>query len=182
MNKPEKANTQPINENIRVPRLQVITHEGINLGVIGREEALRKAYAAGLDLVLIAEQGAEGVPVAKIMDFGKAIYAKKKKLAESKKHQKVIQVKEIKIKPKIGEHDFLTKMNQAASFLKEGKHLKITLQFRGREVITADERGSNLFERINKFFEQQEITNLVQEKDSRAGQLWSRVYYLKSTK
>src|ERR1700744_3143797 len=140
MSKPEK-NTQLINENIRVSRLQLITHDGQNVGVVSREEALRLAHVAGLDLVLIAEAGAEGVAVAKIMDFGKAIYAKKKKQAEAKKHQKVIQVKELKLRPKIGEHDFITKMNQAIQFLKEGKHLKITLQFRGREITTSEERG-----------------------------------------
>ena len=82
-------------------------------------------------MVLIAEEGREGVPVAKVMDFGKALYEKKKKQHEAKKHQKVIQIKEIKIAPKIGEHDFQTKMRQAMEFLKEGKRVKITCSSRG---------------------------------------------------
>ena len=69
----------PINENIKATRLQVITHEGQNLGVIEKQQALRLANAAELDLVLLADQGAEGVPVAKIMDYGKVLYEKKEK-------------------------------------------------------------------------------------------------------
>lgn len=182
--KPEKI-TQPINENIRFPRVQLITGDGQNIGVVSREEALRTAQVAGLDLVLIAEKGSEGYPVTKIMDFGKLLYAKKKKQSEAKKHQKTIQVKEIKLRPKIGEHDFLTKMNQAVQFLKDGKHLKVTVAFRGREIITKEERGSQIFDKINTFLEANDMTvgvNLIQEKDLKMGQLWSRIYYMKSGK
>lgn len=182
--KPEK-NVQPINENIRFPRVQLITGDGQNVGVVSREEALRAAQIAGLDLVLIAEKGSEGYPVTKIIDFGKLLYAKKKKQSEAKKHQKVIQVKEIKLRPKIGEHDFLTKMNQALQFLKDGKHLKVTVAFRGREAITKEERGTQMFEKIDSFFENNDLKsggNLVQEKDLKMGQLWSRTYYMKSGK
>lgn len=182
--KPEKV-IQPINENIRFPRLQLITGDGHNIGVVSREEALRMAQSAGLDLVLIAEKGSEGYPVTKIMDFGKLLYAKKKKQSEAKKHQKTIQVKEIKLRPKIGEHDFLTKMNQAVQFLKDGKHLKVTIAFRGREIISKEERGLQMFEKIDKFLEEHDMksgVNLLQEKDLKMGQLWSRVYYMKSGK
>lgn len=182
--KPEKI-VQPINENIRFPRVQLITGDGQNVGVVSREDALRTAQIAGLDLVLIAEKGSEGFPVTKIMDFGKLLYAKKKKQSEAKKHQKTIQVKEIKLRPKIGEHDFITKMNQAVQFLEDGKHLKVTIAFRGREIITKEERGSQMFDKINKFLEEQDMIpgeNLVQEKDLKMGQLWSRIYYIKSGK
>jgi translation initiation factor IF-3 len=182
--KPEKI-VQPINENIRFPRVQLITGDGQNVGVVSREEALRSAHLAGLDLVLIAEKGGEGYPVTKIMDFGKLLYAKKKKQSEAKKHQKTIQVKEIKLRPKIGEHDFLTKMNQSVQFLKDGKHLKVTVAFRGREIITKEERGSVMFDKINKFLEENDMkvgVNLIQEKDLKMGQLWSRTYYMKSGK
>jgi len=182
--KPEKI-VQPINENIRFPRLQLITGDGQNVGVVSRDEALRSAQLAGLDLVLIAEQGSEGFPVAKIMDFGKLLYSKKKKQSEAKKHQKIIQVKEIKLRPKIDIHDFNTKMNQAVQFLEDGKHLKVTIAFRGREIITKEERGSQMFEKINTFLEAHEMiagSNLVQEKDLKMGQLWSRTYYLKAGK
>jgi translation initiation factor IF-3 len=182
--KPEKV-VQPINENIRFPRLQLITNDGQNVGVVSRDEALRSAQLAGLDLVLIAEQGGEGLPVAKIMDFGKLQYSKKKKQAEAKKHQKTIQVKEVKLRPKIDTHDFLTKMNQAVQFLQDGKHLKVTIAFRGREGITKEERGAQMFEKIDSFLESHNMkagANLVQEKDLKMGQLWSRTYYLKSGK
>lgn len=182
--KPEKI-VQPINENIRFPRLQLITGDGQNVGVVSRDEALRSAQLAGLDLVLIAEQGSDGFPVAKIMDFGKLLYSKKKKQSEAKKHQKTIQVKEIKLRPKIDIHDFQTKMNQAVQFLEDGKHLKVTIAFRGREIITKEERGSQMFEKIDAFLESHGMkasSNLVQEKDLKMGQLWSRTYYLKTGK
>jgi len=131
-----------INEHIRTPQLQVITHEGENVGVIARNQALRMADDAGLDLVVINDAGPEGVPIAKIMDHGKVLYEKKKKQSEGKK-QHTIQVKEIKLRPKIGEHDFQTKIKQAVSFLKSGKRVKVSLFFRGRENIDVPSRQSS---------------------------------------
>jgi translation initiation factor IF-3 len=171
-----------INEKIIAPQVQLITHEGENIGVVSRQEALRRAVETELDLVVIAERGGEGVPVVKIMDFGKALYERKKKQAEAKKHQKVIQVKEIKMRPKIGEHDFQTKMKQAAQFLKEGKRVKLTLWFRGRENVLKDQHGSELFERIEKSFHGHGFSNLASEKETKLGQIWSRIYYLKHGK
>jgi len=172
--------SQLINEKIRAPQVQLITHTGENIGTVPRRKALEMAQDADLDLVMISPEGKEGIPVVKIMDFGKSLYEKKKKLAEAKKHQKTIQVKEIKIRPKIGEHDYQTKMKQAIQFLNTGKRVKITLFFRGRENVTKQERGMQLFEKINKTFEEHGLlNNLVQEKDARMGQFWSRVYYLK---
>lgn len=159
--------------------MQVINDAGDNLGIVSRQEALRMAAEAELDLVLLAPMGKDGVPVTKIMDFGKVIYAKKKKMSESKKHQKTIQIKEVKIRPGIGEHDFLTKMKQAVQFLNDGKRLKVTLSFRGREIATRDERGSFLFEKILQYMTEQGLTNIIQEKDSKAGGIWSRIYFLK---
>ena len=181
-NKKPTPQASMINENIRGAQLQLITHEGDNIGVVSRIDALKKAEEVGLDLVLLAEKGNQGYPVVKIMDFGKVLYEKKKKLSEAKKHQKIIQVKEIKLRPKIGQHDFKTKMNQGTQFVKEGKHLKITLMFRGREKATKEERGNKLFQNINDFFEQVELENLVQEKDARIGSFWSRMYYVKKKK
>jgi len=170
----------PINENIRAPKMQLIDENGVNQGVLPRDEALRLAVEAELDLVLLSDTGGMGVPVVKIMDFGKALYEKKKKLAEAKKHQKIVQVKEVKFRPKIGGHDFQTKMKRGIEFLKAGKHLKITLMFRGREMATKEQRALELFERIHKVFEEHDLLQeLVQEKDSKAGQFWSRIYYIK---
>jgi translation initiation factor IF-3 len=171
--------TPPINENIRFPKVQVITHDGKNLGIVAIDEALKLAEKAGLDLVLMSQMGGEGVPVVKIMDFGKALYAKKKQLADAKKHQKSIQVKEIKLRPKIGEHDYQTKINQAIQFLTSGKHLKITLMFKGRESLTIDKRGKELFDKIDASFQQAGLTKIMYEKDTKSSQLWSRIYYLK---
>ncbi len=180
--KDKKETSLPVNEKIRAERLQLITGEGENVGVVPRAQALRMAQEAGLDLVVIAE-GQDGLPIAKLMDFGKALYKKKKKATEAKKHQKVIQVKEVKMSPKIGEHDYQTKIKQAIQFLQEGKRVKITLFFKGRENATREERGSELFNRIHQTFEEQGILkNLVQEADAQAGQFWSRIYYLKNGK
>jgi len=169
-----------VNEEIVFNKLQLIGSSGENIGVVSRETALEMALTAELDLVLMSENGKDGVPVAKIMDFGKALYERKKKLSEAKKKQKVIQIKEIKLRPKIGEHDFQTKMKQAVEFLKDGKHLKITLVFRGREVSAKEEYGSKFFGKIQKSFEAYGIAgSLIQEKDLKLGQFWSRIYYLK---
>lgn len=169
-----------VNEKIGAPRVQLILSDGSNIGVVSRGEALRSAEEANLDLVMIAERGGEGVPVVKVMDLGKALYEKKKKASEAKKHQKVIQVKEIKIRPKIGVHDFETKLNRAIQFLKDGKRVKITLWFRGRENSMKEEHGAVLFERVEKMFEDNDLLkDLVQEKDTKVGQTWSRIYYTK---
>lgn len=177
----EKKESMPlINQQIRADNLQLITNTGENVGIVSRGQALRQAEEAGLDLVMIAPVGKEGVPVVKIMDFGKVLYEKKKKLVEAKKHQKVIQIKEVKMNPKIGEHDYQTKVKQAVQFLKAGKRVKITLSFRGREMATKDSRGTELFDKIQKSFQEHGFTDqLVQEQDTKLGKLWSRIYYLK---
>ena len=183
MKETSKDNLPLINERIRARDLQVITNDGQNLGVISRTEALRLAQEAELDLVLIADTGNEGAPVAKIMDFGKASYEKKKKQTEAKKHQKVIQVKEIKISPKISEHDYQTKMKQGVGFLQAGKHLKVTLFFRGRENIVKEERGTELFDKIDKTLDEHGLLkDLAQERDAKSRNQWSRVYFLKNGK
>ena len=177
--KARKPEVAQVNDKIRALQLQLITHEGQNVGVISKYKALEIARVANLDLVLISSHGNEGVPVAKIMDYGKSLYEKKKKLAEAKKHQKVIQVKEIKIKPKIGQHDYETKIKQAVKFLKSGKRVKLTLFFRGRENITKQERGPELFARVEKSFKEFVLPNLAVEKESKIGQFWFRIYYIK---
>lgn len=177
--KKEKDNSLPVNDFIKAPYVQVIDQHGENVGVISRAEALNLARGADLDLVMVAEKGKDGVPITKIIDYGKVLYAKKKKQAEAKKHQKVIQIKEIKLRPKIGEHDYQTKLKQACQFLKDGKHVKITLVFRGREMATIKERALEMFDRIHQTFQEHGITNIIQEKESRAGSQWTRIYTVK---
>ena len=167
------------NEHIRAIKIQVIDADGENLGVLLRYDALRKARESGLDLVLMAENGSMDVPVARIMDLGKALYLRKKKQSEAKKHQKIIQIKELKFRPKIGQHDYMTKMNRGVEFIKDGKRLKITLMFRGREMATKEARGREMFEQIEKTFAELNLENLVKDRDSKGGPFWSRVYYLK---
>ena len=91
----------------------------------------------------------------------------------------MIQVKEIKLRPKIGEHDYQTKINQAIDFLKEGKHLKVTLMFKGREAAMREERGEEMFKKIDKCFQEAGLSKIAQEKDSKATQFWSRVFFKK---
>lgn len=175
------SNAPMINERIRFERMQLITADGVNRGVVTRDEALRAARSVGLDLVVIAERGGDGYPVVKVMDFGKALYEKKKQLAEAKKKQHVIQIKEIKLRPKIAEHDYQTKMNQSITFLKDGKRVKFTVMFKGREMATREERGSEFFKKIEESLEAAGILkSLLQDKDSKVPNSWSRTYYLKS--
>jgi translation initiation factor IF-3 len=169
-----------VNEQIRSDYVYLIGQDGENIGLVSRREAMQRASESALDLVMLAEHGKDEWPVVKIMDFGKLLYEKKKKKNESKKHQKVIQIKEIKISPKIGDHDFQTKMKQMLQFLEEGKRVKITLFFRGRENFIRDERGTELFDKIDTALEVQGLNEkIAYEKDAKLGKLWSRIYYLK---
>lgn len=177
--KDKKSSLPLMNEQIREPKLQVITQTGENIGVVSRYDALRMAEVANLDLVILTEEGPNGMPIAKIMDFGKAIYERKKKQNEAKRHQKVIQVKEIKIRPKIGEHDFQTKIKQAIQFLKSGKRVKVSLFFRGRENVSKNQRGAELFEKVDKSFQENGLANVISEREANIGQCWFRIYYLK---
>lgn len=172
-----------VNEKIRAEQMQLITNSGENIGLVSRFDALRMAKEAGLDLVVLSEQGKDGFPIVKIMDFGKVLYEKKKKQNESKKTQKVTLVKEVKMRPKIGDHDYLIKIKQVIQFLNEGKRVKITLSFKGRENVQRDERGGEFLDKIQKSLEESGFgDNLAQEKDSKMGRMWSRVYYLKHLK
>ena len=114
-------------------------------GVVTIEEALSQALRAGLDLVEISPTAEP--PVCKILDFGKYKYESKKKMIESKKKQKVIVLKEMKFKPNIGQGDFDTKVRKIKEFLSEGDKVKVSLWFKGREIVHSD-IGMKVFERI----------------------------------
>jgi len=177
-----KKNVVQINSNIRATQMQLITQDGQNIGVVSRTQALTMARDAQLDLVLLTDSGKDGLSVVKIMDYGKLLYEKKKKLAESKKNQKVIKIQEIKIRPKIGAHDYQTKIKKAIDFLEEGKRVKITLFFRGRENATKETRGKELFSKVEQSFMEKGLSDLAREGESRMGQTWSRIFYTKSGK
>jgi translation initiation factor IF-3 len=112
--------------------VRVIDEEGNQLGVFPIQEALRLAFDRGLDLVEVAPNAVP--PVCRLLDFGKYQFDKQKKEREARKAQKVIEIKEIRLRPRTGEHDLDTKVRQALSFLEEGAKVKVTVRFRGREI------------------------------------------------
>ena len=116
-----------INEEIRVKEVRLIDENGENRGVISIREALQLAVDAGLDLIEISPQAVP--PVCKILDFGKYKYEMQKRKAEAKKNQKVIEIKELKLRPMIDTHDYEVKIKQAKKFLGEGNKVKFTMRF-----------------------------------------------------
>jgi translation initiation factor IF-3 len=134
-----------VNEEIRVREVQLIDQTGQNVGPVETRLALEKAQAAGLDLVEIAPNSSP--PVCKILDYGKYKYQAQKKAAEARKKQKVVEVKEIKLRPMIDAHDYDVKMRSMQRFFEEGDKVKITLRFRGREL-AHQELGYKLLNRV----------------------------------
>ena len=124
------------NEDIHSPEVQLIDAEGVNQGAIKTRDALAQAQELGLDLVIIA--GNSTPPVAKMLDLGRFKYAAQKKAAEARKKQKVIEVKEIQLRPNIDTHDYETKMKAVMRFLEDGDRVKVTMRFRGREMAHQD--------------------------------------------
>ena len=125
--------------------VRVINSDGEQLGVLDTREAIKRAEEQGLDLVEVAPTAKP--PVCRIMDFGKYKYEMAKKAAESRKHQTVIVVKEIKLRPRTDDHDVNFKMNNIKRFLEDGNKVKVTVMFRGREMAHID-HGRAVLERI----------------------------------
>ena len=121
-----------VNHRIRVPEVRVIDADGAMLGVLQTHEALRMAQEQGLDLVEVNPKAEP--PVCKILDFGKYKYEEKKKAAEAKRKQTVVEIKEIKLRPKTDDHDIDFKIKAARRFLEAGHKVKFTVRFRGREI------------------------------------------------
>ena len=121
-----------INEEIGVIRVRLVDQRGQMVGVVARNEALDMAANAGLDLVEIAPNA--DPPVCKILDFGKYKYEEQKKKNEARKKQKIIEVKEIKLRPGIDDHDYEVKRRSMVKFIEEGDKVKVTMRFRGREL------------------------------------------------
>ncbi|MAO86553.1 MAG: translation initiation factor IF-3 [Candidatus Marinimicrobia bacterium] len=143
-----KSNKPRINEKIAVDEVRLISEDGEQLGVVKIDDALNKAQDAGLDLVEVAPNSKP--PVCKILNYGKIKYEAKKKLHNSKKKQHVIKIKEVRVRPAIGENDLNTKMNMGRKFLMDGCKLKVTIMFRGRELSRAQEMGDAILERITE--------------------------------
>ena len=134
-----------LNEEIRSSNVRLVGADGSQRGVVSREEALAEASAAGLDLVLVAAEAEP--PVCKVMDYGKHLFELKKTKAAQRKKQKQIQVKEIKFRPGTEEGDYQVKLRNLKRFLEEGDKAKVSLRFRGREVVHP-EIGMTLMTRI----------------------------------
>ncbi|MEE8319189.1 MAG: translation initiation factor IF-3 [bacterium] len=140
----------PVNEMILANEVLVIGSEGEQLGVMSKKDALDSAYDSGLDLVEVASNA--NPPVCRIMDYGRFKYQQSKKAQIAKKKQKVIQIKEIKIRPKTDMHDLEVKARNARRFLSEGNKIKVTVRFRGREIVHP-ERGQIVMERFLELLE-----------------------------
>ena len=134
-----------MNEEIRLPQVRLIDQDGEMQGVMTAREALQRAYSVGLDLLEISPNAEP--PVVKILDFGKYKYELQKKKNEAKKRQKVIEIKEVKVRPNIDENDYQVKLRSMKSFIEEGDKVKVTLRFRGREM-AHQELGVKVLERI----------------------------------
>ena len=129
----EREPTGPkINDAIRAREVRLIDENGQNVGVVSKLDAIARAEEAGLDLVEVSPDAEP--PVCKILDFGKYKYQEQKKAAEARKHQKIVEIKEIKMRPGIDDHDYDVKMRAIKRFFEEGDKVKVTLRFRGREM------------------------------------------------
>ena len=142
---PAQKDGPRVNEEIRVREVHLIDKDGHNLGTIPIAEALAKAQEASLDLVEISPNATP--PVCKLLDYGKYKYQEQKKQAEARKKQKVVEVKEIKFRPMIDDHDYDVKMRSMQRFFEEGDKVKVTLRFRGREM-AHQELGVQLLNRV----------------------------------
>ncbi|KXV63254.1 translation initiation factor IF-3 [Gluconobacter oxydans] len=140
-----------VNEEIRVPQVRLIDEDGEMQGVMTTRDALMRAFSVGLDLLEISPTAVP--PVVKILDYGKFKYEQQKKKNEARKKQKVIEIKEVKVRPGTGEHDFQTKLKAIHSFLDEGDKVKISLRFKGREM-AHQELGIKMLERIRQEVEE----------------------------
>lgn len=157
-NAPPSREGPRVNEEIRAPQLRVIAADGEMIGVMSTREALARAFAEGLDLLEISPTAEP--PVAKLLDYGKFKYEQQKKRNEARKKQKVVEVKEVKIRPGTGEHDYQTKLKAVQSFLQAGDKVKVSLRFKGREM-AHQELGFKMLERLR----------LAVEDEARAEQL-----------
>ena len=144
---PNKKDQFRSNGDIRVPNVRLIDDEGNNFGVISTSDALDRAADAGLDLVEVSPN--VDPPVCKIMDVGKFKYEQQKKANEARKRQKIVELKEIKMRPGIDDHDYQTKMRNANKFLENEDKVKFTIRFRGREMAHQD-LGRRVLERVQE--------------------------------
>lgn len=147
-NAPVRENDGPrINREIKAKEVRLINYNGENAGVVSLAEALKIAQEVGLDLIEISPQVTP--PVCKVLDYGKYKYEMQKKKNEAKKNQKVVSIKELKLRPMIDTHDYEVKVKQAKKFLAQGDKVKFTMRYKGREM-SANDLGQEI---LNKLLE-----------------------------
>ena len=144
---PPKKDGPRVNEDIGVPQVRLVDENGEQVGVVLIDEALQRAADVQLDLVEVSPNAEP--PVCKIIDYGKLKYQEQKKKNEARKKQKIIEVKEIKLRPNIDTHDYDVKMRSARRFIDDGDKVKVTLRFRGREMAHQD-LGAQVLERVRE--------------------------------
>ena len=142
-----EADGPRINREIKAKEVRLINYNGENLGVVSIQEALKIAAEVGLDLIEISPQ--VNPPVCKVLDYGKYKYEMQKKKNEAKKNQKVVSIKELKLRPMIETHDYEVKLKQAKKFLSQGDKVKFTMRYKGREM-SANDMGKDI---LNKLIE-----------------------------
>ncbi len=153
-----------INERIRFPSIRVIDTDGGQLGIMTPQDALRMAIEKELDLVLLSDKA--DPPVCRIMDYGKYKFEQEKKAREARKKQHTADVKEVKMRYKIEEHDYNVRVNQAQRFLKAGDKVKATITFRGREIQHSD-LAEELLKRMAKDLESMAEVQQMPKKEGR---------------
>ena len=143
--RPPERDTTRINERIRVPEVRLIGADGEQVGVVPTDKAMEKAREADLDLVEVAADARP--PVVRLLDYSKYKYEQEQKAKAARKHQQQVNIREIKLRPKIADHDYNTKKGHVERFLRHGDKVKITIMFRGREQ-AHPERGRALLQRL----------------------------------
>jgi translation initiation factor IF-3 len=143
--RPPERDTTRINERIRVPKVRLIGADGEQLGIVETPDALKQAQDADLDLVEVAPNSKP--PVTRLLDYSKYRYEQEQKQKAARKHQQQVNVREIKLRPKIADHDYETKRGHVERFLRQQNKVKITIMFRGREQ-AHPERGRALLQRL----------------------------------
>ncbi|MBM9519839.1 translation initiation factor IF-3 [Desulforhopalus vacuolatus] len=143
---PQREEKALINDGIRYPKVRLIDGEGEQRGIVSSNEARSIAEEAGLDLVVVAESA--DPPVCRVMNYDKFRYEQKKKIQEAKKNQTITETKEIKFRPKTDDHDLNFKIKNVRKFLAAGNKVKLTMRFRGREIVYCETIGLNAMKSI----------------------------------
>jgi translation initiation factor IF-3 len=146
--KTSTASVLPINENIKIAEVRLVVADGEMVGIVSIAEALRLAREANLDLVMVSEESTP--PVCKILDYGKHRYDIQKKKTESRKKQKVVEIKEVQLRPFIGSNDLMIKCKAIKKFIENGDKVKVVLRYRGREI-SRQQIGWEVIKKVQEF-------------------------------